>query len=87
MFGVGRGPGARRVRGIGSGGPNVLPSSPVGVYGQGGADEAAGVWGAGGTGVVAASNGQPGSIGLFASGNAANELAGEFLGDVFIMRN
>ena len=34
---------------------------------------------------VAASNGQPGSIGLFASGNAANELAGEFLGDVFIM--
>jgi hypothetical protein len=37
VFGVGRGPGAQGVRGIGSSGPNVLPSSPVGVYGQGGA--------------------------------------------------
>jgi hypothetical protein len=120
VFGAGLGPGAVRVRGIGSGGPNVVPSSPVGVYGQGGADGAAGVWGAGGigvlaqgsnvgvvaeggdtgvnglgatvgvrgqgqTGVVAASNGQPGSIGLFASANAANETAGEFLGEVFIL--
>jgi hypothetical protein len=111
VFGLGRGPGAQGVRGIGSGGPNVLPGSPVGVYGQGGSDGAAGVWGAGGigvlaqgtntgvvaegatvgvngqgqTGVVAASNGQPGSIGLFGSGNAADQLAGEFLGDVFII--
>ena len=111
VFGEGRGVGAQGVRGIGSGGPNVVPSSPVGVYGRGGADEAAGVLGEGGigvfgqgsnvgvvaegatvgvngqghTGVVAASNGQPGSIGLFASGNAANELAGEFLGEVFIL--
>jgi len=111
VFGQGQGPGAVGVRGIGSGGPDVFPSSPVGVYGQGGAGGAAGVWGAGGigvlaqgsdtgvvgegatvgvrgqghTGVVAASSGQPGSIGLFASGNAANEMAGEFLGTVFIL--
>jgi hypothetical protein len=49
----GRPQGSRKV--IGSGGPNVLPSNPVGVYGQGGADEAAGVWGAGGIGVFAQS--------------------------------
>jgi hypothetical protein len=36
VFGLGRGPGAPGVRGIGSGGNNTVPSSPAGVYGQGG---------------------------------------------------
>jgi len=64
VFGLGRGPGAQGVRGIGSGGTNVLPSSPVGVYGQGGAGGAAGVWGAGGIGVLA----QGSNVGVVAEG-------------------
>jgi hypothetical protein len=120
VFGMGRGPGAQGVRGIGSGGLNVFPSSPVGVYGQGGAFGAAGVLGAGGigvmaegsnvgvvaeggptglnaigatvgvrsqghTGVVATTDGKPGSTALFASANPANETAGLFLGEVAIL--
>jgi hypothetical protein len=120
VYGEGRGPGAQGVRGIGSGGANVLPSSPVDVYGQGGAGGAPGVWGAGGTGilaqgsnigvqaeggpwginaigatvglrsqghtgVVAVTDGKPGSTAVFASANGANETAGLFQGNVDIL--
>ena len=78
---------------LGAGAIGVLAQgSNVGVVaeGEGGTGLSAtgatvGVNGQGHTGVVAASNGQPGSIGLFASGNAADQLAGEFLGEVFIL--
>jgi hypothetical protein len=76
----------------GAGGIGVLAQgSNVGAVAEGGdtgvnaIGATVGVHGQGHTGVVAASNGQPGSIGLFASGNAANELAGEFLGEVFVL--
>jgi len=49
VVGSGGGPNGAGVRGLGAGGPDTVPSDPVGVYGQGGPD-APGVVGQGGPG-------------------------------------
>jgi hypothetical protein len=74
VFGEGRGPGAPGVKGIGSGGPNTVPVSQAGVYGQAGSGDANGVEGrgsgnfAGVAGFGDVSNGAASGIGVFAVG-------------------
>jgi hypothetical protein len=76
----------------GAGGIGVMAQgSNVGVVAEGGPTglnaigATVGVRSQGHTGVVAATDGKPGSTALFASANAANETAGLFLGEVDIL--
>ncbi len=76
VFGNGIGPQSAGVRGIGGGGPNTVPVSPAGLYGQAGSGNANGVEGRGsgtfagvaGFGDVSSTSG--GGIGVFAVGGA-----------------
>ena len=96
-FGQGRGPGAPGVRGIGAGGPNTVPSSAVGVYGQAGpgADglqgvgsglSAGGVHGIsqdpGGNGVIGDASNGPEAFAIW--GRSTSGFAGVFDGKVQI---
>ncbi len=78
VFGQGRGPGAPGVRGIGSGGPNTVPSNAVGVYGQGGAGPAPGVLGTSttGTGILGTSGDAEFATGV--AGLTPSGIGGDF---------
>jgi hypothetical protein len=68
VFGLGQGPGAPGVRGIGSGGVNIASPSPAGVFGQGGS---------GGPGVLGSGDSNSNSAGVLGlGGESGNEGEG-----------
>jgi hypothetical protein len=97
VFGEGRGPQAPGVRGIGSGGPNNVPETPVGVFGQAGSGSAYGVQGVGsgtlagvggfgdpagaGTGVYGVGQGA-GALGVWAIGSGGSAETAPYGGAV-----
>jgi len=83
VFGQGSGLEGPGVKGIGAGAPNILPSTPVGVYGVAAASgDGEGVRGEGSIGVHAVSTGGF-NIALTANGTTA----GYFVGNVFVDGN
>ena len=97
VFGEGRGPQAPGVRGIGSGGNNIVPDTPVGVYGQAGAGNAYGVQGTGsgtlagvagfgdasgtGPGIIGTGQGT-GALGVWGTGSGGSQESIPFGGAV-----